>query len=283
MAQKNQFEDKYVLTGKEPDAEIIEFIRQKISTYDDQNKRTARSWLLTASFARSKQWSVLHDVDDRLIHSRKPAGRKLVTDDMIGPWKEHVVANLTIAQPVWETVPKGIKNTDIMASRTGNDILTAYWDEWRFIEKQIEMAGYLVDFANALILIRYDETKREERYVYDTETGDKLYDDNGKPIKYSEQIGDIEAHVMPPQYLGCPLDPSDLDEKAWIFLRQARPLGYFRKYGKAGEKLITEAMDKPYSFQLHKTSRGRQDDAKRDKEANEVFYMQKPNDENPDG
>lgn len=279
----NQYDEKYILTGKEKDEEIASFIRDKISIYDDQNKRTARQWLLNAAFARGNQWSVLHDTEDRLINSRKPAGRKLVTDDMVGAWKEYVVANLTIAQPVWETVPKGIKNNDIMAARTGNDILKAYWDEWRFIEKQIELAGYLVDFCNAIILLRYDETKHKREYVYDSETNEMIYDANNNPVAQFVQIGDISAHILPPQYLGCPLDSSDLDEKPWIFIQQARSLGYARKYGKIGEKLISEKMNSTQSNQLWRLSRGRQEDAKQDKEFNEVWYMQKPCDECPDG
>ena len=59
MAERQQFADKYTLTGKEPIAEIESHIRDKIEIYHQQNNDTYRQWLLNAAFGRGQQWGVI--------------------------------------------------------------------------------------------------------------------------------------------------------------------------------------------------------------------------------
>ncbi len=72
-----------------------------------------------------------------------------------------MVANLSIGRPTWQAVPKSLAADAIMSARTANDILDAYWDEWRFAEKEIAGNDFLMDFANFLIFIRYNEDEAE--------------------------------------------------------------------------------------------------------------------------
>jgi len=282
MAVKQEFPDKYVLTGKEPLPEIISHIEDKIRIYNEQNNATYRQWLLNAAFSRGQQWGVVDTTSNVFSALKAPEGLNYVTDDMIGPWKRAMVANLSIGRPTWQAVPKSLAADAIMSARTANDILDAYWDEWRFAEKEIAGNDFLMDFANFLIFIRYNEDEAEGEIVTD-ENDEPIYDDSGLPVKALVKIGKIAADIRPPHHLGCPLDPRDLDEKEWIFWRESRPLGYFRdKYGKLGEGVTPDSMQSVDEGSLDWISRGKRDGLHKDT-TNEFIFMQKPNDTAPDG
>lgn len=284
MAERQQFADKYVLTGKEPIPEIESHIRDKIEMYHQQNNDTYRQWLLNAAFGRGQQWGVIGARSNVWEAVTPPDGLNYVTDDMITPWKNAMVANLSIGRPAWEAVPNSLAPDATMSARTANDLLDALWDEWRFIEKEIEGNEYLMDFANFLIFIRYNEDEIDGEIITDTDTGEPLLDENDSPLRQAVKVGKISADIRPPHHLGCPLDPRSLDEKEWIFWRQSRALGYFRdKYGKLGENVTPETLQYRGETTLADISRGRDENRFREATANEVLFMQKPNDTAPDG
>ena len=283
MANQDKYTSKLFLTGKEPYPEIIDHIKTKVAIYNEQNKPTYRQWLLNTAFARGQQWGAIGKQSNVFESLTPPSGLNYVIDDMIGPWKKATVANLSIGRPEWEAVPKSLAFDAIMAARMANDILDAFWDEWRFTEKEIESNGFLVDFANFLIFIRYNEDEVAGEIVFNSDTDEPIFDDDGNPVRSLVKIGKISADIRPPHHLGCPLDPRDLDEKEWIFWQQSRPLGYFPiKYGKLGENVVPDNQQDTHEGVLDFISRGRKDDLREDS-ANEVLFMQKPNEICPDG
>ncbi|KKL52487.1 hypothetical protein LCGC14_2284970, partial [marine sediment metagenome] len=283
MADQEKFTNKLFLTGKEPFPEIIDHIKTKIVRYNEQNRTTYRQWVLNTAFACGQQWGVVGKSSNVFESLIPPSGLSYIIDDMIGPWKRAMVANLSIGKPLWEAVPKSLAPDAIMAARTAQDILDGYWDEWRFVEKEIDGNGFLIDFANFLIFIRYNEDEIAGEIILDSDTGDPIFDDDGNPVRSMVKIGKISADIRPPHHLGCPLDPRDLDEKEWIFWRQSRPLGYFPiKYGKLGENVVSDNQQDTHEGVLDFISRGRKDNL-REETANEVLFMQKPNDIAPNG
>ncbi len=284
MARQNQFPVKHMLTGKESIPEIESYIRDKIDMYHEQNNETYRQWLLNAAFAKGQHWGVIGTRTNVWQPLTPPSGLNYVTDDMISPWISAMVANLSIGKPMWEAVPKSLAPEAIMSARTANDILDAYWDEWRFVEKEIEGNEFLMTFANFLIFIRYNEDEADGEIINDTDTGEPMFDNDGNVLKQRVKVGKVSGDIRPPHHLGCPLDPRDLDEKEWMFWRQARPLSYFaEKYGKLGENIVPETIEHRGETTLADISRGRDENRYREGNANEVLFMQKPSDSAPDG
>jgi hypothetical protein len=231
---------------------------------------------------------VLHETDDRVIPVQQTNGRKMITDDMIAPWKEHMIANLTSVVPSFECVPYNTDSQAVTAARLGSSLLRHYWEDWRFLVDYIIGCGYLIDFANFFVYLNYEENRLEVRSdpKTDPETGEALVDEDGDPVYERRTVGDVTETIIPPQYVGCPLDPSPLDEKPWVFIRQWRPLDYFEAtYGEDGKLVTPEEVTTNDSYHLDYISRhNRTGNAKQQiRGAHEVIYLQKPSTLNPSG
>ena len=274
----------YVLPTGATEDTIKEFIRQRLSMFDLQNSRTRRQWLVNSAFSRGQQWSVLDSTEDRLINF-KPSNedRKLITDDMIGPWKKHIVANMTIAKPVWEVQPQSLQYDSIMTARTANDVLDYYWNEWKFAVQQIALSNYLTDFGNGIIYLRFCEDKMQSA-VAEMPDGSIGYNDDGTPIIAFQPMRDVEASIHTPHCLVCPLDPRELDDKQWAGMRISREVGYYGEaYGDIGNTVTAEGNSWNSMYALRHLSREQRDEIPKTDSANEVFFYQKPCKTNTDG
>lgn len=273
----------FLLTGKEDDEFIAEHIRSKITQYDSDNKQTARQWMVNAAMARGNQFSVLHEHDDRLIQLKPPPGRKMIMDDMIGPWKEHIIANLTVTRPEWEPIPETYGYVDIMAAGVARDLLAYLWDAWEFQVQQIDIASNIVVYANCIVLLNTVDDKYISRLMRYTGSNDIVYGDDGIPRSEKVRITDISATILPPHCWIGPLDPTPMDSKPWMGIRQSKPLSYFKRYGKVGEEVQAGVFNSNGSYDINQISRGLRDRRGYPASANEVIYIQKPCDESPDG
>lgn len=292
MARKKQkrtdFKVLGILPEDTPEAEVVQNIEAKVDYYHGASRDHRRQWLMNGAFARGQQFCVLHETDDRIIPIQQTNGRKMVTDDMISPWKEHMIANLTSVTPSFECVPYSTDSEAITAARLGSALLRHYWEDWRFLIDYIVGCGYLIDFANFFVYLNYEENMLEvqSQPKTDPETGEALMDEDGEPMYERGTVGDVTATVLPPQYVGCPLDSTPLDEKPWLFIRQWRPLDYFEAtYGEEGKLVEEEEVTAKDSYHLDFISRHRNigNTSQQIKGAHEVIYLQKPSALNPSG
>lgn len=276
------------LTGKETDTEIIRDILNKRAWYFEETRVTRRQWLINAAFARSQQWTVLHRTEDRLIFLSEPPGRKQVTVDMIRPWKTHMIANLTLAMPMFQAQPNSLDGAAVSAARVGSGLLQHYWENWIFELDYITLMGYLIDFANAFVYLNYVEGgDYVDNPLVDFMTGEPILDDDGKQRVEHSAVGDITRRVLPPHYVAMPTDDDSLDEKPWVILHPRKPLDYFKEtYGKKGKEVVPESQSEFDFYGLYRindNSGGSQGQPNAVEYADEIIYMQKPSDTNPDG
>ena len=142
-----------IFTGNETDDEIVKQINGIRTINHRLSSRTRRQWLLNSAFARGQQFMILRRNEDRLVQPRVPGNRKLVMDNLIGPWKEAMIANLVTAIPLFEAIPSTHDADSVSAARLGSDLLNYYWEDWSFILQYITLSGYLADFGNAFIFL----------------------------------------------------------------------------------------------------------------------------------
>lgn len=275
-------------TGKESDDELVAAIKQRYNMYLDSTKTMRRQWLINAAFSRGQQFSILHPTEDRLITLQEPPGRKRVTVDVIGPWKEHMVANMVKAIPSFEVIPETMDGSDVTGARYGSSLLDYYWQHWRFLEQYITICTYLMDFGNAFVYLNYVEDGTRYRAVpaYNIETGDQLTDENGTPLNEKRPIGDISSTVLLPHCIFTTLDDCVLDDKAWVGIAQQMSLDYFEtQYGEKGKKVVAETRRPEDIYDLNRISQNDlfQRNTIDSDTATELVYFQKPCDINPDG
>jgi len=274
-------------SGKEDDDYIAEEIESRRTTFLTETVTMRRQWLLEGAFARGQQFNILHSTEDRLIHLQEPPGRKQIQVDVIGPWIEHMVAKLTQAMPKFEAMPEDMDASSVSAARMGNALLGYYWDNWRFSEDYINLATLVINFGNAFIYLNYieDGSRYKSRNVVDSTTGNPAVDENGELITEKTSIGDIEATVLPPQNLICPLDTNKLDDKPWVIIYQRQPMDYFEiQYGDKGKEVGPETHARDYYglWRIAQNSSGGSQ-SQGVEYANEIIYFQKPSDINTDG
>ena len=130
-----QYNYKDILLKTDTDDELVSNIDMKVKKWYHESYEIRRQNIINASFARSNQWSVLRKRSDQLIALPEVGSRRKITDDMIGPWKEHTIANMTTALPEFDVVPDGERSSlSVTASRMGTDLLMYYWYAWKFLE-----------------------------------------------------------------------------------------------------------------------------------------------------
>ena len=277
------------MTGKESETEIVAAIENRYNWFMTETQSIRRQWLVNAAMARGQQFSILHPNRDTLITLQEPPGRKQVMVDVIGPWKDHMTANLTRALPAFEAIPETMDGKDVSAARTGTALLDYYWENWRFIEDYITISSYIMDFGNAFVYLNYEEDGTHFRAtpVYDADTGEPATDEDGSPITEKTAIGDITETVLLPHNIVCPLDDSPLEKKPWIIIVQKQQMDYFTaQYGDEGKKVSPNKaldMDNYNINRIGQTSTWKDQSGGNVDYANEFIYMQPPNDRNPDG
>jgi hypothetical protein len=274
-----------LLDMETPDKEIIAVVNDNYTWYMNASRDTRRQWLVNSAFTRGQQWSILHRNEDRLVNLAAPPGRKQIMVDKIGTWKEHTVANIVSAVPMFQAQPTNNDTGSVASARAASSLLTYYWDDWRFDVQKIQMAGYMVDFGNAFVFLNYIEgNKFVIDPVYDLD-GNAALDENGDPVSEKHAIGDIEPAVLMPHYVGLPLDDSPVEDKPWIEIFPTKSLSHFINTYKDGYLVMAENLEANNNFNIERIS-----EANRSKrgtlqtqQAIEKIYMQKPCKSKPDG
>lgn len=270
--------------GDEEDDAIATQINTRYSRYLDESRTTRRQWLQNAAFTRMQQWSILHRTEDRLITLQEPGKKRMITVDLIGPWKEHMIANMVMAQPKYEAIPSNTDAESVSAARLGTDLLTYYWETWQFLLQYIELCGYMIDFGSGFIYLNYSEdySRYVARDVRDPETGDIILDDRGEPVTQKSPIGDITSTTLPPHCVFCPVDPTPFKNKPWVAIRQRQTLDYFRETYDKGDEVLAEVQEYKDNYGLQAIASDNNGITQLDM-ANEIIYFQKPSDINPEG
>ena len=276
------------LTKDTSDDTLIEVVKNRCTWFANETQTMRRQWLINAAFARTQQYSILHGTEDRLLYLQEPPGRKQVTVDLIGPWKEHMIANLTTAIPRFEGVPSSLDGDAVSAARFATALLSHYWENWEFALQYITICSYLMDFGSAFVFINYKEdgTQFNSREVLDPVTGYPMLDEDGEPLIEQSVVGDIYSRVLTPHQIVCPLDSSPLNEKPWGIIRQKRPIDYYPEtYGKKGEEVQPEELARWEFYDLERIANTESDhnQVSRIDYANELIYLQTPSTINPDG
>ena len=289
--RKNKNAAIEAFTGTEDDGELVQQINGKVATHHQLTHRTRRQWMLNAAFFRGQQFMVLCRNEDRLFQLQAPHGRKQVMDNLMGPWKDQIIANMTMATPVFEGVPTTNDADSVSAARMGSKLLNFYWEDWNFILQFIQLNGYLVDFGNAFVFVDYKENTGtyETDAVKDIDTGDTVFDNEGNPIQISRPKDDIIQKVLMPHSVLCNLDVSPIEEKPWVIIKQRREMDYFRNTYENGDEVNSEPLwttnGEMDAFSIQRISdigcQGTGVDLQN--YANEIIYMQKPSDSNPEG
>jgi len=286
--KKRQYQGQR-FTDDMADADVLAAIDNRLKMFYDETSAVRRQWLVNSAFCRGQQFCVLHRSEDRLIYPQAPPGRKQVTIDMIGPWKEHMIASLTQAMPKPDAMPATTDADDVSASRLANGLLDHYWHDWRFIERFIEIAVNLMDFGNVFGYLNYveDGSRFVARPVY-TPTGEEATDKDGNVFQEKSPIGDISIEIVSPQNVVLPLDGLYLDDKPWIILVFRRPMDYFKEMysDSGGGDVVPETEENSrnyYTLDRISNSRGDNSGNIRVDYANEVVYFQKPSETNPKG
>lgn len=270
-----------------PESEIIESILHKRDALQNQLRDTYRQWLINSAFSRGQQFHILHRNEDRLIRLKEPRGRKQVMDDMVGPWKRHQMSNIVMAMPAFECVPVNENSQQRTVARFGTHLLTHYLDTWEFTSQYIDMAAYLIDFGNAFISAVYNEKtgKYESKPLIDAMTGTQVVNESGKEEYDRYEIGDIVSNVMMPHSILCTQDPSPLDDKPWIIVRNGRSFDYFKEHYENADE-ITQEQEEPYhTYNISRITSVRAGSGYEYEScyANEMIYMQKPSPINETG
>lgn len=277
-----------ILPADASEGDIVANVERKRAWFLDATRIMRRQWLINAAFARGQQFSVLHRTEDRLIDLQEPGRRKQITDDLIGPWVEHQIANMVTAMPTFEVIPSSLGSDSVQAARAGSALLAHYWDDWRFAVHYINHSSNLLNFGNSLVYLNYleDGSRMVAEQAIDSETGLPAMDMNGSPLMSTRVIGNVTADLLVPQALICPLDPGDLDSKPWVAVQVRRELDYFRRQYANGDEVRPEEVDYRHEYDLSYINGEQVNRANRSGEvqyANEIIYFQKPQEGNPDG
>ncbi len=286
LGKRDRYYGQRLKSDVDDETMVAEIKARHKSNFDDASN-VRRQWLINSAFSRGQQFCVLHRTEDRLIYPQEPQGRKQVTVDMIGPWKEHMIASLTQAMPKPDAMPATTDAADVSAARLGNALLDHYWNDWRFVELFIEIAVNLVDFGNCFAYLNYveDGSKYVARDVLN-EDGTVAVDMDGDPLQEQTPIGDVTIEIIPPQNVTVPLDGLYLDKKPWIILTFKRSMDYFvETYGDKGKEVKPEKTNWNDTYNIERISNTSSNLAGEPKVdyANEIVYLQKPSDTNPDG
>ncbi len=276
-----------LLTTDTGESEIISNINNKYTWYLEVSKPIRRQWLVNSAFTRGHQFHILHRDDDRLIEMVALPGRKKIIVDKIGTWKEHTVANIIAAVPMFEAIPENNDTESVASARAGTALLRYYWDDWRFDVQKIELAGYLVDFGNAFVFINYiaDGTKVKAEPVYDATTGESALDETGNPLFTETSLGELSDAVLMPHNICCPLDKQPIEKKPWIIIVDNKELSYFSETYNKGSDVQAENINTTSSYEIERISDGQFNNKSTGEMqyANEKIYLQKPTKKNPDG
>jgi len=223
------------LIGKDDtDTEIVENVNGKIARWTEESTPSREQWMVNAAFARGQHYNLFTKSRDRLINIPAPAGRKQITDDMIGEWKLRQVANMVTATPFPQVIPsKGRDGKSVIAARYGESLLDYYRDEWDFKKRYIALCGSMVDFGNVFAFYNYVENIKRESVVAKDENDEVVYD-GMEPVIESWMVGDIVEQFILPQNVALPLDPSPLEEKPWVVIMCDRTMDYM--IGRYGDK-----------------------------------------------
>jgi len=285
---KKDKEDNYLkggqFTGNEDDDELIAEINNRRDNYLRETRSTRRQWLVNAAFARGHQWSRLHRTDDRLVDLKEPGQKRMITVDLIGPWKEHMTANMVTAQPMYEVIPSNTEPEAVSAARLGKDLLIYYWESWQFVLQYIDICNYILDFGNAFLYVNYKEdfSRFVARELQDPETGEIILSDEGVPAIQKSPIGDVYITVLPPHNIFCPINTTPIKDKQWMGMHQRQSLDYFRQTYKNGDEVTEEIIEHKMDYHLDTIQDGGEN-IKKPAAANEIIYFQKPSNINSDG
>lgn len=276
-----------MLSIESDDTAIVANINGKYSWYIEASKEIRRQWLRNSAFARGQQYFILHRTDDRIIDIVPKNGRKAVMVDKIGTWKDHTVANIIQAVPMFEAIPENNDTESVASARAGTALLRYYWDDWKFDLQLITLATYLVDFGNAFVFINYieDGTKVKADPVFDAETGQAALDETGNPLFTEKSISDVSPRVLMPHNVGCLLDDSPIEDKPWIIIFHEKQIDYFTEIYKDGDKVQPEKISNASNYEIQRISdpkEGRVSGGDM-QYATEKIYLQKPTKNNPDG
>lgn len=279
---------KNILTADAPDSEIVANVKNKRMWFMDATRTMRRQWLINAAFARGQQFSILHRTEDRIIDLVDPGRRKQVTDDMIGPWREHMVANMVTATPAFEVIPSSLSTDAVQAARTGSALLSHYYDDWRFSVQYIAHANNILNFGNSFEYLNYieDGSRMISEPAIDIQSGQIALSDDGSPLMTTRIVGDVTGEVLLPHSLICPVDAYPLDTKPWIIIQVRRELDHFRRQYENGGDVRAEEIDYRHEYDLSYINGeyyNRNLISGQVQYANELIYFQKPQSGCPDG
>jgi hypothetical protein len=268
--------------------ELVSSVTKKREWFMSATRTMRRQWLINAAFSRGQQYVQLMRTEDRLIALQPPGGRKMVTDDMIGVWKDHMTANIVTALPQFEAQPDGYSGEQILAARFGTLLLNHYWEDWRFIEQFIQIAGYILDFGNAFTFMNYevDYMNMISKPVLDSYTGEQVIDQrDGTPLAEKHPKGDVTSTVLAPHCVCTTLDTDPVEAKPWVIIQQKRTLDYFKSGFDNGDEVTAEDETSQDAYDISKISDyyKHNEMGDEDKTATELIYLQKPCDAYPDG
>jgi hypothetical protein len=284
--RKEKEKEAFVL-GKETDSELVTLINTRYKRWLDESRNARRQWMMNSAFVRGQQFSLLHRTEDRLLTLKAPPGRILVMDNMIGPWRDHMVANMATAIPSFEAIPANQDSDAVSAARLSSQLLTYYWHAWKFSEKYIKLNTYLVDFANAFVFLNYKVNTGQFQAdpAIDATTGEPAIGVDGNALIVRKPIDAVTAEVLMPHNVACTLDGSPIDEKPWIIIIQPRSMAYFLEQYENGEQVVAEYMQNNDDYSINRISDITMwvSSPLQDTVANELIFMQPPNAVNPEG
>jgi len=278
-------EPENVLTGKERSGEFVEDISGKLERFQRLTRDMRRQWLVNSAMRRGQQFAVLHRNEDRIINLASPLKRKQVMENRIGGWCDHMIANMAMAIPDFEGIPETNDPEAVTSARVASILLKHYWDEWRFLEKYIKICSYTLDFGNAFVFLNAETVSGKYIPVpaIDPMTGKEAVDDNGDIITTNRPLLDITATVLLPHCIVCPLDPNPLEEKEWVIITQKRNIDYFKERYENGGDVSSKKPNTSEFYDIRNASDVSKNSVDAESEVDEIIYMQKPSDSNPDG
>lgn len=295
--QLRKFEYRDIFLKNDDDTDIIARINMKLEKYEQDSNEIRQQNLLNSAFARGNHWCVLNKRSGSLITIPNSDQRRRVTDDLISPWKESTISNMTTALPEFTAVPYGERNsTSVIGARTGTKLLNFYWYDWKFIEKYLQIASYCVETGNAFTFVNYvPNAKKVSTLVVDPDTNIPQRNEDGSLMYEFETVGDLTCDILLPDQVVCDLEPSPIQDKTWAIIRINRSIDYYRdnplynkKKDKDGKLLVDKIMPdsiNEYSWNDVSTiSRGRHNKITgTEQKAVEYIYLQPSNNINDDG